>query len=172
MLIKPTEPYHVARKIDLAPVFLTKAEYDALEDPPGSKKYPSIGDNRVIITDVGDVQGLDESYSLNEVKIKGKWLDGKPIYRKTYITHISSTTTFTSFPIDAGFYSSGKRLVRIEAVGFRNDGIIRDLHSNNLNEVNQYDCSHATGLYLNMQDAATPHEWDVYTTVFYTKTTD
>jgi hypothetical protein len=51
MRTPPTEPNHVARKQDIEPVFLTQAEYDALENPVGSGLYPSLTGKRVIVTD-------------------------------------------------------------------------------------------------------------------------
>jgi hypothetical protein len=59
MRTPPTEPNHVARKQDIEPVFLTQAEYDALEDPASSGLYPSLTGKRVIIT---DDQSIEYSY--------------------------------------------------------------------------------------------------------------
>jgi hypothetical protein len=38
------------------PIFLTQAEYDALEDPADSDKYPSLAGKRLVITDGNDVE--------------------------------------------------------------------------------------------------------------------
>jgi hypothetical protein len=51
MSTAPTEDDHVVRMKDLPPVFLTQAEYAALESPANSGLYPSLVGKRVVITD-------------------------------------------------------------------------------------------------------------------------
>jgi hypothetical protein len=51
----PTKPTHLARRADVLPVFMTQAEFAALEDPPGSNLYPTLAGRRVVLTDVDTV---------------------------------------------------------------------------------------------------------------------
>jgi hypothetical protein len=51
-LIAPiSQGNHATRRDDVVPMYLTQAQYDALEDPPDSGLYPSVRNRRVVITD-------------------------------------------------------------------------------------------------------------------------
>lgn len=56
----------------------------------------------------GDVNALFNSYSTNEIKTGGTWIDGKPIYRKVFSGSIS--TIVTHIPFDA----SDKKIIKID----------------------------------------------------------
>ena len=51
----------LARQGDLAPLFMTKAQYAALEDPPDSELYPALAGKTVVLTDE-DTDAADFQY--------------------------------------------------------------------------------------------------------------
>lgn len=117
-----------------------------------------------VLNDVKGYVDSSNSYSTNEVKTGGKWIDGKPIYRKTLvftnITLISTPTQIgtTDIPItnitkteelvlknDLALTGSSHKAVYIESNG-------KIFASQNLSSI-------TTG-------------WNIYYTIEYTKTTD
>jgi hypothetical protein len=141
------------------------------------------GDGTKALMDDG-AYGYTLNYSTSEVKC-GTWIDGKPIYKKTYYNTATSTSTISYLVIDADFWTSGKRLIKVEGIGLRNnDTLRRQIPSTwigttpgSTDEALMYDCSNATsgnnrGLYLNMLTKTGNFSWGIYTTTYYTKTTD
>ena len=75
-----------------------------LKDKDGNTIYPDVGLNLddVVYSDdpesVGDDYIDPESYSTNEKKTGGTWVNGKPIYKKSiYISSFPNATTTTYF---------------------------------------------------------------------------
>lgn len=117
-----------------------------------------------VLNDVKDYVDNSNSYSTQEIKTGGTWIDGKPIYRKTLVftdIALTSTTTqigTTDIPItnitkteelvlknDLALASSSYKAVYIESSG-------KIFASQNLSSI-------TTG-------------WNIYFTIEYTKTTD
>ena len=117
-----------------------------------------------VLNDVKGYVDNSNSYSTEEVKTGGKWIDGKPIYRKTLVfTNITLTSTptqigTTDIPItnitkteelvlknDLALTGSSHKAVYIESNG-------KIFASQNLSSI-------TTG-------------WNIYFTIEYTKTTD
>ena len=55
-----------------------------------SKQDKLIAGTGIEITDKNTINNINENYSTKEVKI-GKWIDGKPLYRKVYIGTLTNT---------------------------------------------------------------------------------
>jgi len=89
-----------------------------LKDKDGNTIYPDVGLNLddVVYSDdpesVGDDYIDPASYSTDEKKTGGTWIDGKPIYKKT-ITY--NTTGVLDFTINTGI-SNGDSLVKFESI--------------------------------------------------------
>ena len=133
------------------------------------------GDGTKALMDNGSYD-YTENYSENEVRC-GTWIDGKPIYKKTYTTSFTSSSTIQYPAIDATFRTDGKRLVRLEGIALRNNDTLRRWIPAYWNtgagiEAFMYDCSNSDGLYLCVLTETGAFTWVVYTTAYYTKTTD
>lgn len=104
------------------------------------------------------------SYSPNEVKTGGKWIDGKPIYRKTLVfTNLTLTNTptqigTTDIPIT--------NITKTEELVIRND---LSLVGSSYKSV----YVDATGkIFVSQTLSSYTTDWNVYFTIEYTKTTD
>ena len=104
------------------------------------------------------------SYSTDEVKTGGKWIDGKPIYRKTLVfTNITLTGTptqigTTDIPINS--------IIKTEDVVFENEVAL----AGSLHKAVYIEYSGKIYAYQNL--ASTTTGWNIYYTIEYTKTTD
>lgn len=104
------------------------------------------------------------SYSTNEVKTGGKWIDGKPIYKKTLVfTNITLTTTptqigTTDIPIG--------NIIKTEDFVLKSDlSTVGSSHKSVYIEYN--------GTIFAKQDLSSYADgWYIYFTIEYTKTTD
>jgi hypothetical protein len=137
------------------------------------------GGGTKVLTDDG-TYNYPLNYSANEVKV-GTWIDGKPIYKKTYTNSFSNTkSVYITEVIDSAFWTSGKRLIKVEGLALRNGDTLRRSISmtwigtaaGTTDECFAYDCTQSGGLYLNCLMNTGGFTWGVYTTAYYTKTTD
>lgn len=105
------------------------------------------------------------SYSTNEVKTGGKWIDGKPIYKKTFVfTNITLTTGTTTqigttdIPID--------NIIKTEDFVLKSD--LATVGSSYKSVYIEYN-----GKIFAKQDLSSYADgWYIYFTIEYTKTTD
>ncbi len=117
-----------------------------------------------VLNDVKGYVDNSNSYSTNEVKTGGKWIDGKPIYRKTLVfTNLTLTNTpthigTTDIPI--------ANITKTEELVLKNDLVLTGsshkavyIESNGKIFASQNLSSITTG-------------WNIYFTIEYTKTTD
>lgn len=117
-----------------------------------------------VLNDAKNYIDSANSYSTNEVKTGGKWIDGKPIYRKTLVftnLTLSNTPTHigtTDIPIT--------NITKAEELVRKNDLVLTGsshkavyIESNGKIFASQNLSSITTG-------------WDIYFTIEYTKTTD
>jgi hypothetical protein len=70
---------------------MTESEFKTYEDPIGSGKYPALAHRRILIKDLDNIILSGFSYSETEQNTGEIWLDGKPIYRKTFIKIFTET---------------------------------------------------------------------------------
>lgn len=117
-----------------------------------------------VLNDVKGYVDSSNSYSTNEVKTGGKWIDGKPIYRKTVVfTNITLTSTptqigTTDIPI--------ANMIKTEDFVFKND-----LASAGSSHKSVY--IESNGKIFARQDLSSiTTGWNIYFTIEYTKTTD
>ena len=104
------------------------------------------------------------SYSTNEVKTGGKWIDGKPIYRKTLVF---TNQTLTDSPTHIGILDIPiNNIVKTEELvlckntalaGSENEAVYADYRGY---------------IYAYQKVSSTTTGWDIYYTIDYTKTTD
>jgi hypothetical protein len=94
--VGPTEDSHAVRKIDVTPVFLTKAELAALEDPPDSGLYPTLVGRTVVVTDEDMPVAGNGAYGMTERPTGETWIDGKPIYRRTFSGAVTKPTALNT----------------------------------------------------------------------------
>ena len=104
------------------------------------------------------------SYSTDEVKTGGKWIDGKPIYRKTLvftnITLARNDTTLignTDIPIN--------KIIKTEETMFNSTGLAGSTYKAIYIE-------HTGDMYAFQNLTDTTTGWTIYFTIEYTKTTD
>ena len=104
------------------------------------------------------------SYSTNEVKTGGKWVDGKPIYRKTLVF---TNITLTSTPTQIGTTDIPMtNIIKTEEFVLKND-----LASAGSSYESVY--IEASGKIFARQDLSSiTTGWNIYFTIEYTKTTD
>jgi hypothetical protein len=95
-------------------VTMTRAEYDALEAPVGSGLYPTLAGKTVILSDVypDNIPDGAWDYSLDEKPVmdpagrQKQWIDGRPIFSRTFIgTYLPPTAANTARPCS---FSPGK----------------------------------------------------------------
>ena len=117
-----------------------------------------------VLNDVKEYVDSSNSYSTNEVKTGGKWIDGKPIYRKTLVfTNITLTSTPTQIgTIDIPITN----IIKTEEFVLKND-----LASAGSSYESVY--IEASGKIFARQDLSSiTNGWNIYFTIEYTKTTD
>lgn len=66
------------------------------------------------------------SYSTSEVQTGATWIDGKPIYKKSFTHHIESASSSSSYSITAGISNFGN-LVNFEAMRERKSSSYNEL---------------------------------------------
>lgn len=69
---------------------------------------------------LGGGGAMDHHYSTDEV-IVGTWIDGKPLYERTYHTTAGSVNTYNQF--DFGLFTSTISMIRL-ATGYVEKGIV------------------------------------------------
>ena len=117
-----------------------------------------------VLNDVKGYVDNSNSYSTDEVKTGGKWIDGKPIYRKTLVfTNITLTrndTTLignTDIPIN--------KIIKTEETMFTVTGLAgstyKAIYIDSIGDIYAFQ---------NISDTITG--WTIYFTIEYTKTTD
>jgi len=107
---------------------------------------------------------FSNNYSETEKQV-GTWIDGKPLYQKTYIDTLSSSSATQSISIGESY-----SVVNIYAVIF-NDGVrILNGHFDGSNRFNAYIENSAIKLIRN--NSSSWANKTVYVTLQYTKTTD
>lgn len=117
-----------------------------------------------VLNDVKEYVNSSNSYSANEVKTGGKWIDGKPIYRKTLVfTNLTLTETPTQIgTIDIPLAN----IIKTEDIVVRFD---RALVGSSYKSV----FIESPGKIFASQTLSTyTTDWNIYFTIEYTKTTD
>ena len=104
------------------------------------------------------------SYSTDEVKTGGKWIDGKPIYRKTLVftnqTLTDSTTHIGILDIPINNIVRTEELVLCKNVALAGSG------------AEAVYADYRGYIYAFQKVSSTTTGWDIYYTIDYTKTTD
>lgn len=117
-----------------------------------------------VLNDVKGYVDSSNSYSTNEVKTGGKWIDGKPIYRKTLVF---TNITLTSNPTQIGTTDIPiGNIIKTEEFVLKND-----LASAGSSYESVY--IETSGKIFARQDLSSiTTGWNIYFTIEYTKTTD
>lgn len=117
-----------------------------------------------VLNDAKNYINNSNSYSTNEVKTGGKWIDGKPIYRKTLVftnINLSSTSTqigTTDIPI--------ANIIKTEELVLKNDlALTGSSHKAVYIESNGK-------IFASQNLSSITNGWNIYFTIEYTKTTD
>ena len=144
--------------LEVGQIIATKDEGNELSNPVDVVQ----DGNMHAVTSNAVADGL--SYSTEEVKTGGKWIDGKPIYRKTLVftnqTLIRNDTTLigiTDIPIN--------KIIKTEETLFNTAGLAGSTYKAVYidNTGNMYALQ-------NLSDITTG--WTIYLAIEYTKTTD
>ena len=117
-----------------------------------------------VLNDVKGYVDNSNSYYTNEVKTGGKWIDGKPIYRKTLVfTNLTLTDSpthigITDIPINNIIRTEELVLCKnVALAGSGNEAVYTDYRGY---------------IYAFQKVSSTTTGWEVYYTIEYTKTTD
>lgn len=124
-----------------------------------------------------DWSTMPGSYSTSEQKTPFTWIDGKPIYKKTFVVSIPSsgnTVTFQHMINNLGFF------VKSEGVAMGSNGttarFLPDFYIDNDNISGVFGCAIYGGSLSSGSVDITYGSWyrggKVYATLYYTKTTD
>ena len=176
-----------ADSASLAPV----ATSGLYSDITGAPTVPTVYNGKLTITQNGKTLGEftanqstdttinleNSSYSTSEVKTSATWIDGKPIYKKTFVVSIPSSgnsTTFQHGINNLGFF------VKSEGVAIGSNGttvrFLPDFYVDNDNISGVFGCAIYGGSVLSDNVTITYGSWyregTVYATLYYTKTTD
>ena len=114
-----------------------------------------------VLNDVKEYVDNSNSYSTNEVKTGGKWIDGKPIYRKTLVF---TNLTLTDSPTHIGMLDIPiNNIIRTEELvicknvaltGSGNEAVYADYRGY---------------IYAYQKVSSTTTDWNIYYTIDYTK---
>ena len=176
-----------ADSASLAPV----ATSGLYSDITGAPTVPTVYNGKLTITQNGKTLGEftanqstdttidlgNSSYSTSEVKTSATWIDGKPIYKKTFVVLIPSsgnTVTFQHEINNLGFF------VKTEGVAMGSNGttarFLPDFYINDDNISGVFGCAIYGGSLSSGSVDITYGSWyrggTVYATLYYTKTTD
>lgn len=146
-----------------------------LKDKDGNTIYPDVGLNLddVVYSDdpesVGDDYIDPASYSTDEKKTGGTWIDGKPIYKKTIVL------TFSSVPAAGLAWNHGisnfSKMIAHDIVF--NLGWDRTFYGDSA-YLARKDIQLRVGATQIVLDTVSANNWagTIYYTIYYTKTTD
>jgi hypothetical protein len=87
-LTAPVLEGHAARLGDVRPLRLSRADFEAMESPPGSGIYPGLAGRPLVLVEggegIGGGDGAAERWAEGvETATGALWLDGKPVWRLT-----------------------------------------------------------------------------------------
>lgn len=147
-----------------------------LKDQNGDNIIPALGTATVTGTNI-DWTTTAQSYSTAEMDTGATWIDGKPIYKKTFAVSIPSSGHTVDFPHginNLGFY------VKAEGVAVGSNGttvrFLPDFYVENDSVNGVFGCAIYGGSVLSGNITITYGNWyrggTVYATIWYTKTTD
>lgn len=151
----PTEPEEYADIDDWADRAQTWAYY---LDDEGNLAYDA---SKLTTEDVA-LPDMTGSYSLDETLTPARWIDGKPIYKRTYICEITKTETYT----EAGKIENYGTVVDMSGVTVASNG--------NMASINSYHSGNYSK-YVRIAEDGTIFGYSVgslctmYITVYYTK---
>ena len=175
-----------ANSSSLAPV-ATSGDYNDLDNLPTP---PTVNNGKLTITQNGKTLGEftanqstdttivleNSSYSTSEIKTNATWIDGKPIYKKTFVVSIPSSgnvVTFQHGVNNLGFF------VKSEGVAMSSNGttarFLPDFYINDDNISGVFGCAIYGGSLSSGNVDITYGSWyrggTVYATLYYTKKT-
>lgn len=147
-----------------------------LKDGDGNNIYPAQGLG-TITSDNIDWSTMPGSYSTTEQKTPFTWINGKPIYKKTFVVSIPSSGNVVNFQHGINnleFY------VKAEGVAVTSSRVtmrfLPDLYIENDNVNGMFGCAIYGGAVTNSSIDITYGSFyrggTVYATIWYTKTTD
>ena len=176
-----------ADSASLAPV----ATSGLYSDITGAPTVPTVYNGKLTIAQNGKTLGEftanqstdmtinleNSSYSTSEVKTSATWIDGKPIYKKTFVVPIPSSGNVVSFQHginNLGFF------VKSEGVAMGSNGttarFLPDFYVDKDNIGGTFGCAIYGGSLSSGSANITYGSWyrggTVYATLYYTKTTD
>lgn len=145
-----------------------------LKDQNGDNIIPALGTATVTSTNIDWSTVSDVNYSTNEMKTGGTWIDGKPIYKKTFVVSIPSSGHITNFQHEInnlGFY------VKAEGVFVGSNGttmrFLPDFYVENDSVNGMFGCAIYGGPVTGSTIDVTYGSWyrggTVYATIYYTK---
>lgn len=111
------------------------------------------------------------TYSTNEVRI-GTWVNGKPIYKKTFNFNVPAHTGETYQVITSYADNNILDVIYAEGVGYIGNHACRILGQSIAPGGTERTRIIGTGENIAFQDSAFDDAMDCYATVYYTKTTD
>lgn len=147
-----------------------------LKDQNGDNIVPALGTATVTSTNI-DWSTMPGSYSTTEQKTPFTWIDGKPIYKKTFVVSIPSSGSVVSFQHginNLSFY------VKAEGVAVTTSGVtmrfLPDFYIENDNVNGMFGCAIYGGSTasssIDIAYGSFYRGGTVYATIWYTKTTD
>ena len=176
-----------ADSASLAPV----ATSGLYSDITGAPTVPTVYNGKLTITQNGKTLGEftanqstnttinlgNSSYSTSEVKTSETWIDGKPIYKKTFVVSIPSSGNTVAFQHGISNLSF---FVKTEGVAMGSNGttarFLPDFYIDNDNISGVFGCAIYGGSVSSGSVDITYGSWyrggTVYATLYYTKTTD
>lgn len=176
-----------ADSASLAPV----ATSGLYSDITGAPTVPTVYNGKLTITQNGKTLGEftanqstdttidleNSSYSTSEVKTSATWIDGKPIYKKTFVVSIPSSGNTVAFQHGISNLSF---FVKTEGVAIGSNGttarFLPDFYIDNDNISGVFGCAIYGGSVSSGSVDITYGSWyrggTVYATLYYTKTTD
>ena len=176
-----------ADSASLAPV----ATSGLYSDITGAPTIPTVYNGKLTITQNGKTLGEftanqstnttinlgNSSYSTSEVKTSETWIDGKPIYKKTFVVSIPSSGNTVAFQHGISNLSF---FVKTEGVAMGSNGttarFLPDFYIDNDNISGVFGCAIYGGSVSSGSVDITYGSWyrggTVYATLYYTKTTD
>ena len=117
-----------------------------------------------VLNDVKNYVDNSNSYSTNEVKTGGKWIDGKPIYRKTLV--------FTNLTLNNAPVQIGTTDIPITNITKTEELVIKtDLALTGSSHKAVYIESNGK-IFASQNLSSITSGWNIYFTIEYTKTTD
>ena len=113
------------------------------------------------------------NYSTIEQDTGGKWVDGKPIYRQTFVQlGVAGKSADTTTTIADISWLNIDKLIRLEGCALQDNGTSFNIPTYYSTSIHKSAYITSTSLIFRHNENSTSRSNDVYITLYYTKTTD